>query len=100
MRKNDAATNPIDAEVGGDADTAGIAQTITTEDIRATLISSQPVEDRLAALEGMKRELQARKNADRGGDIAPLIADIDNALNTLRKGDPGVSPERSDIKSY
>lgn len=100
MKKNDAATNPIDAAVGGDADPAGIAQTITTEDIRATLISTRPVEDRLAALEGMKRQLQARANADRGGDITPLIADIDNALNTLRNAEPAVSPESSDIKTY
>lgn len=100
MHKYDAAVNPIDAEVGGDADTAGIAQTITTEDIRATLLSAQPVEDRLAALEGMKRELQARSNADRGGDIDPLIDDVESALATLRRDAAGADADGSDLKTY
>ncbi|MGB7433627.1 MAG: hypothetical protein WA921_14270 [Ahrensia sp.] len=98
MQNDDEGTNPANA--GGAEETTGIAQTISTADIRATLISSQPVEDRMAALEGMKRELQARQSANRGGDIAPLIADIDNALQALRKDDPTASSDNADIKSY
>ena len=76
--------NARDAEIGGDGDIEGIAQTISSADIRATLISEAPVTDRLSALRSMKRELEARDNADRGGDLEILIADVDHAIAVLQ----------------
>lgn len=100
MRNQDDKYNPINAEVGGDADITGIAQTITTEDIRSVLISENTVEDRKAALKGMRAELSARENADRGGDLEPLITEIDNALATLTADAPTVASNESDLKTY
>ena len=74
---------PLDVEVGGDADNSGIAQTITDDDIRATLHSAAPLEVRREQLKAMKLDLQARMSADRGGEFEPLIESIDRAIAAL-----------------
>jgi hypothetical protein len=82
--KNDE-IDPIDVQIGGDADTQGIAQTITYDDIQTVLISPAPVEERIATLEEMRGELHARASADRGGDMAALLDDVREALDTLKR---------------
>lgn len=87
MNNNDNPIDPIDVQVGGDADPGGIAQTITSEDIQALLLSPDPVDTRLEALKQMRAELEARAAADRGEEFAPLIAEIDDAITQLSGGD-------------
>lgn len=99
VSKESTKTDPADLDVGGDADVAGIAQTITTEDIQATLISEDSVDQRLDALHGMRRELEARNNGDLGGNIEPLIHDVDHAIAQLQKDHPTADAESS-LKTY
>ena len=83
IEKNGSIIDPVDAQVGGDADIEGIAQTITADDINAVLMSSQPAVQRLEALKTMRSELEARSHADFGNEMAPLINDIDAAIDQL-----------------
>jgi hypothetical protein len=83
VEKNSSIIDPVDAQIGGDADIDGIAQTITADDINAVLLSSQPVEQRLETLTSMRSELQARSHADFGDEMAPLINDLDAAIDQL-----------------
>lgn len=76
---------PIDAQVGGDADIGGIAQTITADDINAVLTSPLPTEQRLEALKAMRDDLKARAHADFGNEMAPLIEEIDAAVDHLSR---------------
>ncbi|MDF1609501.1 hypothetical protein PZ897_15045 [Hoeflea sp. YIM 152468] len=75
--------DPVDAQVGGDADLDGIAQTITADDINAVLLSPESVDQRLETLKAMRGELEARSHADFGNEMAPLINDIDAAIEQL-----------------
>ncbi len=75
--------DPVDAQVGGDADIDGIAQTLTSDDINAVLMSPQPAGQRLESLKAMRAEIEARSHADFGNDMAPLLDDIDAAIATL-----------------
>lgn len=83
VEKNGSIIDPVDAHVGGDADIDGIAQTLTTDDIDAVLMSPQPVEKRLETLKSMRSELEARSHADFGHEMAPLIHNIDAAIDQL-----------------
>ncbi|TCD15079.1 hypothetical protein [Oricola cellulosilytica] len=82
-RKQDTVVDPVDVQIGGDADFDGIAQTITSDDIQAILISSEPIETRREQLQAVKAELQARKSADRGGEFDPLLDEVEGAIETL-----------------
>jgi hypothetical protein len=94
--KKESIADPVNAQVGGDADINGIAQTLTSDDIQAVLMSPAPVEERLEALKNMRGELEARSHADFGGDIAPLVSEIDGALRQLSQdgftADPTIDP--------
>lgn len=81
--KNGSLIDPVDAQVGGDADIDGIAQTLTADDINAVLMSPQPTEQRLESLKAMRAEIEARSHADFGNDMAPLLGDIDAAISKL-----------------
>ena len=83
VMKNGSIVDPVDVQVGGDADLDGIAQTITSDDIDAVLMSPEPVDQRLETLKSMRAELEARSHADRGNEMAPLIAQIDGAIALL-----------------
>ncbi|MGJ8570105.1 MAG: hypothetical protein ACSHXI_05300 [Hoeflea sp.] len=86
VEKNASIIDPVDAQIGGDADIDGIAQTITVDDINAVLMSPQSVDQRLETLKSMRSELEARSHADFGNDMAPLINDIDAAIDQLSVG--------------
>ena len=83
VEKNGSIVDPVDAQVGGDADVDGIAQTLTADDVNAVLLSSQPAGQRLESLKAMRAEIEARSHADFGNDIAPLLDDIDAAIEQL-----------------
>jgi hypothetical protein len=85
VEKHDSIIDPVDAQVGGDADIGGIAQTITADDINAVLMSQQSSDQRLETLKAMRAELEARSHADFGNEMAPLIDDIDAAIDQLSK---------------
>lgn len=82
-RKNETVIDPVDVQIGGDGDFGGIAQTITSDDIQAILISSEPVETRREQLHTIRAELQARNSADRGGEFDPLLDEVEGAIETL-----------------
>lgn len=94
--KNDSSVDPVDAQVGGDADIDGIAQTLTLDDIQSVLMSPEPIEQRMETLKNMRDELEARNHADFGGDIAALMDELDRAINQLAQdgfsADPAVDP--------
>ena len=90
--------NARNADIGGDGDIEGIAQTIGPAVIEAVLMSEAPTADRLAALQGMKRELEARSHADFGDDLAVLIADVDHAIMVLHDKVP--SSVDSSVKTF
>lgn len=81
--KNGSLIDPVDAQVGGDADIDGIAQTLTADDINAVLMSPYPAEQRLESLKAMRAEIDARSHADFGNDMAPLLDEIDAAIAQL-----------------
>lgn len=85
MTDNSNRIDPVDAQIGGDADIGGIAKTITVDDVRTTLLDTAPVQERIALLNDMRREIAARDNADRGNDHQALLAEIDHALATLQR---------------
>lgn len=77
--------DPVDAQVGGDADIGGIAQTINADDINAVLTSPLPTGQRLEALKAMRAVLETRAHADFGNEMAPLIEDIDAAIDHIAR---------------
>ncbi|MCO6407797.1 MULTISPECIES: hypothetical protein [Hoeflea] len=81
--KNGSPIDPVDAQIGGDGDIDGIAQTLTADDINAVLMSPQPAEQRLESLKAMRAEIEARSHADFGNDMGPLLDDIDAAIAQL-----------------
>lgn len=83
IEKNGSIVDPVDAQIGGDADVDGIGQTLTADDINAVLLSSQPIEQRLESLKAMRAEIETRSHADFGNDMAPLLDDIDAAISQL-----------------
>lgn len=83
MTSNDNPVDPIDVQIGGDADPGGLAQPITAEDVQAILMSPEPVERRLDTLKQMRGEIEARASADRGGEFGSLLAEIDDAIAEL-----------------
>ncbi|MEL6288777.1 MAG: hypothetical protein AAFQ42_08305 [Pseudomonadota bacterium] len=82
---------PLDAEVGGDADIPGIAQTITVDDVNAILYANLPTDDRRAQLMALKHEFGARMTADGGNDMQAVADEIERALATLDEPGEGVA---------
>lgn len=80
-------SDPMHMQVGGDADIDGIAQTITSQDIQALLVSDAPVDERLQALKGIRAELEARLAADMGNEMAPVLQEADAAIAQLAGSD-------------
>lgn len=97
--------DPLEVQVGGDADIPGIAQTITTDDIQAILTAPDPVDERREQLKMLLTELQARASADRGHEFEGLIEEVQAAIDQLDApagdaGDPAafaMSEGRSDV---
>ena len=83
VMKHESMIDPVDAQVGGDADIDGIAQTITADDIDTILTTPAPVAQRLDVLQSMRNELTARSHADRGHEVATLLNQIDAAIAVL-----------------
>lgn len=80
---NELGVVPVDQMVGGDGDTPGLSQPVTTDDIQDIVMSDSPLEDRKMRLVELRRDMEARASGDLGGEFEPLIAEIDGALATL-----------------
>ena len=80
---NELGVVPVDQAVGGDGDTPGLSQPITSDEIQDVLMSDAPVGERVARLEGMRRDLSMRAAGDQGTEFDALIVEIDGAIATL-----------------
>ena len=93
---------PVDAQIGGDADFPGISQTMTLDDIKAVTFSQQPLETRRQQLKQMQEEISARQSADGGGDMDVLAVELERALALLEepigeiasRGALGMTPDK------
>jgi hypothetical protein len=74
---------PIDVQVGGDADPAGIAQGVTAQDVNAILLADRPVAERLEELKTLRAEIATRANGDLGDDMDALLLEIDAAIEKI-----------------
>ena len=83
---NELGVVPVDQAVGGDGDTPGLSQPITSDEIQDVLMSDSPVADREARLQEMRRDLEMRRSGDTGDEFGELIVEIDGALATLNGG--------------
>ena len=100
---------PVDQAVGGDADSPGIAQPVTQDEIDDILNDqTMPIEERQMRLEDIRNRLGVRESADRGSDMSALEYQIDEALSLLADGGhvygtlegAGIDPsERADTRS-
>lgn len=75
----------LDAEVGDDGDTYGIAQELTADDIDDVAYSPElPVEERLQRLMAMRDEMLARRAGDLNGDMEETLGMIRDRIRILR----------------
>lgn len=90
---------PVKAEVGNETDVEQTAQTISSREIEALVVSEEPTDRKLEALQTMKSELQARLAKNHGDDLAPLAEQVDSAIDQLSSagGEAGV---RSPLKTH
>lgn len=79
---------PVKADVGDETDVTQTAFVITPRDVRAVMVSAAPVSEKLAELEAMKREVDARVRADPDHDLEPIANEIDQAIDRLGRQDP------------
>jgi hypothetical protein len=96
----------VDMEVGGDDDTPGIAQELTTDDIDDIVFdASLPLGERRTRLMELRDEIEARRAGDFMGDMSEVyehlrdrIAALGNPMESQTVSDStGMSPdERSD----
>ena len=80
---------PVDQMVGGDGDTPGLSQPITSDEIQDVLMSEHPLEQRRARLVEIRNDLASRDAGDRGNEFGPLLAEVESAIATL-EGDGDV----------
>ena len=74
---------PVKAEVGDQTDVEQTALTITPGDVRAVMVSAAPASEKIAELEAMKREVDARMRADPDHELEPIAKEIDHAIDNL-----------------
>ena len=74
---------PVDQMVGGDGDTPGLSQPVTSDEIQDILVSEHPIEERRMRLMELRNDLIARDSGDLGNEFEALIAEIDGAIATL-----------------
>ncbi|MEQ8295952.1 MAG: hypothetical protein RIB53_02415 [Roseitalea porphyridii] len=79
---------PVKADVGDETDVAQTALVITPRDVRAVMVSATPASEKLAELEAMKREVDARMRADPDHDLEPIAKEIDQAIKHLGSQQP------------
>ena len=74
---------PVDQMVGGDGDTPGLSQPVTSDEVQDIMMSEKPREERVMRLRELRMDLARRQGADMGGEFDSLIAEIDDAIATL-----------------
>lgn len=81
---------PVDMEIGGDDDTPGISQELTTDDIDDIAFDAYlSVKERRRQLMGLLEEVRSRRSGDIMGDMAEIDAHLHDRISSL--GDPAES---------
>jgi hypothetical protein len=90
---------PQDTDFEGGADQPGIAQPLSQAEIDELLYNDErPTEERLARLQEMRDELQARQNADIDGrDQKAMLREMDAAIESLTGGGDRESDDPDDF---
>ena len=82
---------PVDMEIGGDDDTPGISQELTTDDIDDIAFdTSLSVADRREELMGLLAEIRSRRASDYMGDMSSIIGHMEDRIASLS------NPQESD----
>jgi hypothetical protein len=81
---------PVDMEVGGDDDTPGIAQELTTDDIDDVAFDTTiSVADRREELMGLLAEIRTRRASDYTGDMTEILGHLEDRIATLSNPQEG-----------
>lgn len=81
---------PVDMEIGGDDDTPGISQELTTDDIDDIAFDAYlSVKERRRQLMGLLEEVRSRRSGDIMGDMAEIDAHLHDRISSL--SDPAES---------
>ena len=75
---------PVDMEIGGDDDTPGISQELTTDDVDDIAFDAQiSVSERQQQLSGLLEEVRSRRAGDYMGDMDEIASHINDRLAAL-----------------
>ena len=81
---NGEGVRPLDFEIGGDDDTPGISQELTTDDIDDIAFDAYlSVKDRRRQLMGLLEEVRSRRSSDMMGDMAEIDAHLHDRIASL-----------------
>lgn len=88
-------TIPVDSSINGDAYMPGLSNPVTADEVTDIYSESRvPLQDRIDALQKLRREMVSRASADTMDDTQSLIAKIDEGLSYLNeKGDGYADPD-------
>jgi hypothetical protein len=82
---------PVDMEIGGDDDTPGISQELTTDDVDDIAFdTSMSVADRREELMGLLAEIRTRRASDYMGDMSQILDHLQDRIAALS------NPQESD----
>jgi hypothetical protein len=75
---------PVDMEIGGDDDTPGISQELTTDDVEDIAFDSYlSVNERRRQLMGLLEEMRTRHSGDFTGDMEEMASHIQDRIASL-----------------
>ena len=75
---------PVDMEIGGDDDTPGISQELTTDDVDDIAFDSHlSVNERRRQLMGLLEEVRTRRSGDFMGDMEEMASHIRDGIASL-----------------
>lgn len=83
-RQHHEEVRPVDMEIGGDDDTPGISQELTTDDIDDIAFDTAlSVSDRRDQLMGLLEEMRTRQASDYMGDMANISSHLEDRIASL-----------------
>jgi hypothetical protein len=83
-RQHHEEVRPVDLKVGGDDDTPGISQELTTDDIDDIAFDTAlSVSDRRDQLMGLLEEMRTRQASDYMGDMAQISGHLEDRIASL-----------------
>lgn len=75
---------PVDMEIGGDDDTPGISQELTTDDVDDVVFDTTiSVADRREQLMSMLAEIRTRRASDYMGDMSQILGHMEDRIASL-----------------